>query len=140
MKHNFSEIEIGYEFVSAEARTMNTALLSLETGRLYFLSDFGDCDEDIPDDIDDSELYVGIPHKHDLDLGTTLVRQFIDETAPGLRDDVRHIFSRKGGYRRYKTLLIERGLLNSWYDYENTQTIAALKKWCSENSIELDVD
>ena len=137
MKHKFSDIELAYDYVSSQPPMTNTAILSRVTGRIYYLSDAYDSDEDVPDDAYDSDGYIEIPHKHDLHLGTPLVRRFIQTHAPELSDDVGRIFSGKGAYSRYKDLLHEKGLLDSWHGYEDTQTKTALKKWCEENNIEL---
>jgi len=52
-------------------------------------------------------------------------------------DEVRHIFSRRGAYRRYKDLLVRRGALERWYDFSNKSEETALREWCAENGIEL---
>jgi hypothetical protein len=52
-------------------------------------------------------------------------------------DEVRHIFSRRGAYRRYRDLLVRRGALERWYDFSNKSEETALRKWCAENGIEL---
>jgi hypothetical protein len=52
-------------------------------------------------------------------------------------DEVRHIFSRRGAYRRYKDLLVRRGALERWYDFSDKSKETALREWCAENGIEL---
>ena len=59
------------------------------------------------------------------------------EFLPDDYDEVRHIFSRRGAYRRYKDLLVRRGALDRWYDFSNKSEEAALREWCTENGIEL---
>src|SRR6516162_1779844 len=49
---------------------------------------------------------------------------------PTTYDEVRHIFSRRGAYRRYKDLLVRRGALDLWYDFSNKAEEAALREWC----------
>ena len=89
----------------------------------------------MPDDID--EKYISIPDKRELDLGKPLVLDFAREFLPDDYDEVRHIFSRKGAYRRYKDLLVHRGALERWYDFSNKAEEAALREWCVENGIDL---
>jgi len=137
MEHDFFDIEHAFEFVNMQPPETNSAVLSRTTGRIYYISGFGDSDEDIPDDIEDEEAYVWIPHKHDFDLGTPLVHQFIREQAPHLAEDVYGIFSRKGAYSRFKGLLQHKGLLDSWHKYEEKKTEEALREWCQENNIDL---
>ena len=90
----------------------------------------------MPDDIDDGK-YVSIPDKRELDLGKPLVLDFAREFLPDDYDEVRHIFRRRGAYRRYKDLLVRRGTLERWYDFSNKAEEAALLEWCVENGIEL---
>jgi len=60
-------------------------------------------------------------------------REFLSDDC----DEVRHIFSRRGAYRRYKDLLVRRGALDLWYDFSNKAEEAALREWCAENGIDL---
>ena len=64
-------------------------------------------------------------------------RGFAREFLPDDYDEVRHIFSRRGAYRRYKDLLVRRGALDLWYDFSNKAEETALREWCAENGIEL---
>ena len=99
-------------------------------------SEFGDNDEELPGDIDD-EKYISIPDKRELDLGKSLALDFAREFLPDDYDEVRHIFSRRGAYRRYKELLVRRDALERWYDFSNKSEAAALLEWCAENGIDL---
>ena len=73
---------------------------------------------ELPDDIEDSEKYVPIPDKRELDLGKPLVLDFARQFLPNDIDEVRRIFTRKGAYARFKDLLDRRGALDHWYDFE----------------------
>ena len=88
-----------------------------------------------PNDIDD-EKYISILDKTELDLGKPLVLDFAREFLPVDYDEVRHIFSRRGAYRRYKDLLGRRGALERWYDFSNKAEEAVLREWCAENGID----
>ena len=114
----------------------NEAYLDRQSGKIYWHSEFADNDEELPDDIDD-EKYIAITDKRELDLGKPLVLEFTREFLPDDCDEVRQIFSRRGAYRRYKELLVQRGALERWYDFSNKAEEAALRKWCAENGIEL---
>ena len=94
-------------------------------------------DTDDPDSRIDDEKYISIPDKRELDLGKPLVLDFAREFLPVDFDEVRHIFSRRGAYRRYKDLLVRRGALERWYDFSNKSEETALREWCAENGIEL---
>ena len=136
MKIEFDEIENAFFFVSMGPMYDNQAILCRETGKIFYESELGDSDE-LPDDIDDPEKYIAIPHKHELDLGKYLVFQFVSEFIPEKTERVEEIFSKKGAYSRFKDLLEHIGLLDKWYEYENKAQSEALKEWCSANNIEI---
>ncbi len=116
---------------------MNNAYLCKETGQIFYTSELGDSDE-LPDDIDDTEKYITIPHKNDLDLGKALVFEFTSEYIPDEIDRIYDFFRSRGAYSRYKDYLSRIGLLDKWYKFENErQTTAIVKEWCRDNSIEI---
>jgi len=67
----------------------------------------------------------------------SLALDFAREFLPDDYDEVHHIFSGRGAYRRYKDLLVRRGALERWYDFSNKAEEAALREWCVENGIDL---
>lgn len=138
MEHDFNNIEDSYHWVSCQNQWCNSAYLCLKTGNVYWVSDMGDSEDDLPDDLEESDDYILIPHKYDLDLGTELVFKFIRSAAPNLFEEVANAFSRKGAYQRYKSLLLRHNLLDAWRRFEEAQTQAALREWCAANVVELD--
>ncbi len=94
-------------------------------------------DEDLPEDLETSDRYIAVPHKHDLNLGRNLVLVFVDQELPDDCDTVRGFFRRKGAYGRFKGLLESRDKLEAWYTFEDNATKAALLGWSEENSIQL---
>jgi hypothetical protein len=62
MPVNFSDIQLAFEFVSSGGRGENEAYLDRQSGRIYWHSEFGDNDEQLPADIDD-ENCISIPDK-----------------------------------------------------------------------------
>ncbi len=137
MQHDFEEIEMAFDMVSAQPRSMCTVYLCRTNGKTYLQDDGTGIYDDLPDDFETSDDYIEIPHKHDLDLGRELVCEFVNKNAPALSRKVDEVFSRRGAYQRYKSLLERHGLLDDWYRYEQTETEAALKEWCKFNSIDL---
>src|SRR6516162_2541514 len=115
MAVSFSDLQLAIEFVSSGGMGENEAYLDRESGKIYWHSEVGDNDEELPDDVDDKK-YILIPDKRELDLGKPVVLDFASEFLPDDYDEVRHIFSRRGAYRRYKELLVRRGALERWYD------------------------
>jgi hypothetical protein len=136
MPISFSDLQLAFEFVSSGGMGENDAYLDRQSGKIYWHSEFGENHEELPDDID-AEKYIAIRDKIELDLGTPLVLGFAREFLSDDYGEVRHIFSRRGAYRRYKELLVRRGALERWYDFSNQAEEAALREWCAENGIDL---
>jgi hypothetical protein len=124
---SFSEIEDAFLFVSASPPFENSAYLNRETGEIYYESALGDSDE-LPDDLEDSDKYISIPHKNDFDLGRDLVFAFVSANLPDEYGKVRSFFSGRGAYARYKDLLESKGKLEAWYTFEKQSTETALRE------------
>ena len=130
----FTDIQDAFFFVSSDSYGMHSAVLNKHTGRLYYRSEMGDLDELGDEDID-WNASIDIPHKNDLDLGQELVFEFVADHLPDEYDRVHHIFRRRGAYGRFKGLLESKGLLQTWFDFENEREERALRQWCNENEI-----
>lgn len=132
----YSDIEDAYHYVSAGSGFDHRAVVNLETGETYFASDLAGINE-IPEDVDESDKYISIPGKYELNLGRQLVFDFVSDYLPDEYDEVRYIFKRKGAYGRYKEFLYRKGILQRWYEYEAVRQERALREWCEDNGIEL---
>ncbi len=132
-----SDLVLAFEFVSSAAPFENRAYISRDSGRIVLESDFIEDEEKLPKDLGDPEHYIEIPHKHDLDLGKQLVLRFVRSELPDSYDEVARIFMRKGAYSRYKTFLESRGLLDTWYTFEEAETDAAFRRWAEDEELEL---
>lgn len=137
-KFSFSEIEDAFMYVGSAMYGMNSAVLCKDTGKILYRSDMAGINEIEDEENLDWGQCVDVPHKNDLDLGRNLVFEFVEEHLPDDYGRVRHMFRRSGAYSRYKALLERRGLLQEWYDVENSREERALRKWCEENGVELD--
>jgi hypothetical protein len=135
MMVDFDEIEDAYLYVSSGMRYEHQAYLCRETGEIFYSSEIGESDE-LPDDID-SDRYLTIPDKWELDLGERLVMKFVARHCPEALNAVDGMFRKKGAYARFKAFLDERDLLQRWYDYQADAEEAALMEWCVGNGIEL---
>ncbi|MBW2037659.1 MAG: hypothetical protein JRI41_09325 [Deltaproteobacteria bacterium] len=133
---SFAEILDAFFYVSSSTYGMNSAVLCKDTGEIFYISEMGGIDE-----VDDKDLdwdkCVDIPHKNDLDLGQGLVFDFVEQHLPDGHQHVREIFRRRGAYGRFKVFLESKGLLQSWYDFENQRQEQVLRQWCEANGIEL---
>ena len=75
MPVGFSELLLAFEFVSSGGMGENEAYFDRQSGKIYWHSEFGYNDEQLPDEIDDKK-YILIPDKRELDLGKPLVLDF----------------------------------------------------------------
>ena len=140
MSVNLKELVDMVELVSMGGAGQTQAYLCRESGKIYCRMDpllVGDLDDDLPDDIEDEEKYIPLPGASELDLGKSLVMDFVGQVLPADFDEVRDMFRKKGAYRRIKDLMIRRGVRDQWYDFERKATERALREWCELNSIKL---
>ena len=135
MNMKLDELEDAFFFVNSAPQFTHSAVFSRGTGKFYYTSELGGLDE-IPEDLDD-EKCIEIPHKNDLNLGQSLVFEFVSEHLPDEINKVESFFRHSGAYARYKQLLEEKGLLDEWYTYENECTKRKLRKWCKAEGIEV---
>ena len=133
----YDTIEDAFLFVSSTVPFEHTAVVHRQTGESFYASDIAGYDE-LPEDLDESDEYIIIPHKNDLNLGKPLVINFVRSRCPEEIDRVLTIFRRRGAYGRFKDLLERKALLDEWYVFEQQRTRQALLLWCEENNIELE--
>jgi len=139
MPIKFSDIEDAFFFVSMGEMYMNSAILCIKTGQIFYISDFGDSDE-LPEDIDDdTDKYIEIPHKNELDLGKPLVLEFLIMYLPDSVEKVNSFFRKKGAYSKFKDLIDAKGLLDKWYAFEEEEQNKALREWCQGNDINFEI-
>jgi hypothetical protein len=139
MPIKFSDIEDAFFFVSMGEMYMNSAILCIKTGQIFYISDFGDSDE-LPEDIDDdTDKYIEIPHKNELDLGKPLVLEFLIMYLPDSVEKVNSFFRKKGAYSKFKDLIDAKGLLDKWYAFEEEEQNKALREWCKDNDINFEI-
>ena len=134
MPIKFVDIELAFEFVSSDQMCVNSAYLCSKTGKIFYFSEMAGINE-LPEDIDENEHYVEIPHKNELDLGKAIVLEFISMYMQSEIEKVYSIFRKKGAYSKFKNLLESKGLLDEWYKFEEQRQNEALQKWCEENKI-----
>ncbi len=126
-----------FDWVSCQLMYINSAYVSKVDGRIYYLSELDQFEEDIPEDIEDSDQYISIPHKNELELGSNLVYRFTEEFLPDDYDKVRSIFRRRSAYGRFKDLLQDRGFLEKWYTNSEEALNNGIVSWAKEEGLEL---
>jgi hypothetical protein len=135
----FSEVLDALDFVSVGDSFDHLAYICISTGTVHWVSDALDLEEEaLPDDVEESDDYVAVPHRRELDLGSKLVFAFAEQVTPDDYDTVRDIFRKRGAYGRLKEFLASTGMLQKWYDFETKTTEAVLRAWCRENGIVLE--
>ncbi len=135
-----SELEMAMDWLSGKFGE-DQAYICRKSGEIYWVPEDPDIvgeELDIPADIEDADKYVPVPDKRDLDLGVSLVLDFMAEHLPDSYDQVRSIFRRKGAYSRYKDLLDRKGKLQAWYDFECEHSARALAQWCKDEGLDLE--
>ncbi len=138
MKYDFKAIEDAFEDANLGGMEFeHHAVLNLETGETHCFSEGLDT-ENKPEDLDDLNKYLWLPHRKELNLGRNLVFEFAEEFLPKDVDTIERIFSHRGAYAKFKDLLDRRGKLQAWYDFEAAATRKALLEWCKE--MELDIE
>jgi hypothetical protein len=134
----YDDLLDAFYFVGSGAPMEHQAFIALDTGRIYWVSALNPLDdEEVPDDLGESDRYIEVPHKNDLDLGRRLVLRFVEEELPDAYGRVQGFFSRRGAYARFKEFLEDAGCLAKWYEFETQCTEQALKEWCEVYQIEL---
>jgi hypothetical protein len=134
----YDDLSMAFDIVSSAGPMEHLAYMSLDTGRIYWISETNPIEEDeLPDDLETSDRYIAIPHKNELDLGNSLALRFVEERLPDRYADVHAIFRHRGAYARFKELLAAEGCLEEWYAFEAESTERALRDWCKANEIEV---
>lgn len=133
----YSDLLEAFDFVSANAEGEHRAYLSMDTGAIYWLSEYDELGDALPDDLETSDRYLAVPHKNELDLGNRLAITFAEGHLPDYYERVVDMFRRRGAYGRFKELLASMNLENSWYAFEGETTRRALAEWCTDNDVTL---
>jgi hypothetical protein len=138
---SFAELLEAYEWVSAGMDMEAEAYVSRATGQVFLSTasgEFGEAEDELPEDVADENLYIQVPNKHDLDLGKPLVFRFVRERLPEAQARVEKIFAKRGAYGHFKSLIEGVGFLEAWYEYEAQAVEAALREWAAEQGVALD--
>ena len=138
MPVSFTELIDALEFASFDGILgEHHAILCKPTGQIYqHIESAGEEEfDELPDDVEDEEKYIAIPHKRELGLGKPLVLDFARECLPDDFDEVRYIFGKRGAYAKFNALLARRNAIDRWHDFEAKATERALRDWCERNDI-----
>jgi len=129
------DLELALDFVSAGAPTENMAYVALDSGHIYWVSEYAPDEEAPPEDVETSDRYVALSHKNELGLGRDLVLSFARDKWPQRYDEIASIFRSKGAYARFKRLLESADRLDQWHEFEARATREALEQWCRNHGL-----
>lgn len=132
----YEDLSAAFDFVNFGGSMERSAFICLDTGTIYW--DIDDGEVELPDDLGESDRYLAVPYKDDLDLGRNLVLRFAAAELPDHYARVEGFFRHRGAFARLKDLLAAEGRLEAWYSYEASETEAALRNWCAENDIRVE--
>ena len=108
------------------------AYFSTETGRVYRISSLGDSDER-PDDFEESDQYLNLPNKYDVELRSELVQKFTFVQNADLQEKIEITFHRRGAYRHFRYVLEENDLLECRRTFEEEHTKEGITRWCKKS-------
>ena len=130
----YADIESAY--IDNDFSSESSVYINKQTGQVLYHSEY-EMDEENEIDFFDENL-VSLPDKRELNLGSRMVFKFADKKFKEEYETIKYYFSKKGAYSKFRNLLEKRNKVDEWYKFENQETEAALRNWCSENGINLD--
>jgi hypothetical protein len=136
----YCDLDMAVDFVSSGVLLDVSAYICRETGKIWYESDDSSEEEELPDNVGDTNKYAEIPDKRDLDLGKCLVLSFASQELPSQYEKIESIFHRSGAYSRFKELLHAHGALEAWYRYEESATRKALCAWAKNEGFEVEIE
>lgn len=136
VKVDMEELIMALEIAGSDLM-IDDAYVDRLTGKVYIPADDPDLSE-VTEEMAESEDYVAVPTKFELDLGSRVARAFAWQEMPEDADTVSDMFSRKGGFARFKNWLAQRGKLHAWYAFEAEAKEQALRDWWEANGFTLD--
>lgn len=134
----YADLSDAFEFASATVPFgpfEQAAFIALDSGTVVYRSEAHD--DVLPPDLDDRSRYLPVPTRQDLSLGSRLAFLFTERCLPQDRETVHDYFTEHGAYARFKELLLQRGQLEAWYDFEARETELALRAWAGEQGLEV---
>lgn len=133
----YGDLEWAFTYVSTGLQGDHTAYVERDTGQIFWTSEAGDQNDNPPDDVENLQRYLPVPHKNELELGRQLVLRFVEREIPDCYEEVIDIFRGRSSYKRYKMLLETRNALDRWTDYEQAAVRHALSQWAQDNRIRI---
>ncbi|MBY0445635.1 MAG: hypothetical protein K2Q15_10555 [Burkholderiales bacterium] len=137
MKAKLSDIIEAIDFMCGDPSQSCEGFIHIKNSKIYLRSEYLetiDLDE-LPSDLDDADLYLPLPTKHDLGLGSQLPVYFAEEYAPDFYNEVQAMFRHQGAFGRFKDWADRHQLLAAWYRFEKECAEKEIKAWCRVRNI-----
>ena len=136
----YGDLEWAFTYVSTAQQGAHSAYVERDTGQIFWTSEAGDQNDNPPEDVENLQRYLPVPHKNEVGLGRQLVMRFIELEMPDCYEEIIEIFRGRGRspYRRYQMLLESRNAVDRWQNYEQTAVRRALSDWCQQHRIRLE--
>jgi hypothetical protein len=135
MAIDYSNLEMAFEFVSFGYEGEHTAYLDRLSGEVHYDSD--ESEDVMPDDLFTNDKYVEIPSTKEFGLGKPLAIEFTRNHLSSDLNRVYTLFSSSRAYSNFKALLEKRGVLQTWYTFEQAALKNAILEWCNDNEISI---
>ena len=132
-----TDLEDALLFVGSGDMFGNATWVCRQTGEVFWHSDDTDDFGPLPEDIGDVDRYLAVPDQHELGLGKPLALEFARTQLPACYEQVCAMFAHRGAYARFKDLLERHQSLDAWHQWDEQQTLQALRAWCADNGITL---
>ncbi|MED5239796.1 MAG: hypothetical protein VX379_09505 [Pseudomonadota bacterium] len=138
MKVSLDEIHEAYQH-SSVTDGMIEGWLNKETGQVLLLSSWDEVDPVLDDFHSNEDKYLELPHRLDIKAGKWLALDFAAAyLSDPVEEKVRGFFQKKGAFPRFKDCLEQIGMLQKWYEYEETQVLKELKQWCQLHDLDVE--
>ncbi len=128
-----------YEFADVGQNQEFGAFVCLRTGTFYFQTDpdISGIENELLNVIDNIDLYLSMLDRRELDLGRSLVLDFVHEARPQDNELMRSHFHKRGAHRQFRSWSDRVGLTQVWCKFRQDRTLAALRVWAVENGLQV---
>jgi hypothetical protein len=139
VKAKLSDIIKTIDFMSGDHNKNREGFIHIESSKIYLRSEYLEAidPDELPSDLDNTDIYLPLPTKHDLGIGSQLPVYFAEEYAPDFYNEVQSMFRHQGALGRFKDWADRHQLLAAWYRFEQECSEKEIKAWCRIHKISL---
>ncbi|MCJ8313810.1 MAG: hypothetical protein HRU38_16985 [Saccharospirillaceae bacterium] len=134
MSIQYSLIEDAFDYASFGFYGQSEAYINIDNDEIILYRESDPENGHLPEDIEDDK-FVKIPHKRDLNLGSSLPKRFA-RMYPAIEPEIAAIFKKAGAYQNFRQLLAREDLVIAWREFDKSEQSKALLNWCELNQID----